>query len=904
MKRFGLRLLSLTCLFVLAACGGGPEGGGGGGNGISGTISAPQGGDVQGTTVEACFVIGNQCDESSPNTQQMTVMQSGGSASYSFPNLAAGQYAVFAAKDITGNGSFGDNGDYAGCYNDGQNCVAVSPPQTGVNVQLVVSDNGDGGGNGISGTLTAPQGGDVRGAVVEACFVANNQCDESSPNTQVVTITQSGSSASYNFSGLAAGQYAVFAGKDVNGNGSFGDAGDYAGCYGDASGCYVITPPQTGVDVQLGVINDDGGGGVDNGNGSIAGMLIYPGSANPGSAIERKGLGLELRTFPKDMRIIQKSNDLHAREPLEVVPGEVLVRFKDGPSAQSLAPLSVGGAELRAVRGLVGGSRLHLYRAEGLVQMNQSETLALVAALRARADVASAIPNYVLYSYKTPSDESYPFQWHYDAMNLPAAWDIEDGSSQSVTVSVVDSGIFNHPDLASNLLPGYDFVSDPASAGDGDGRDSNPSDEGGDSAYHGSHVAGTVAATTNNGSGVAGVSWGAKVVPVRVLGVTGGGTLADILSGIAWAAGQGVTGVPSNNNAARVINLSLGSDIGESCANSPDLADVNAFFQSLADSGVVVVAAAGNSNADTATDFPGSCDGVITVGATGPQNTRAPYSNYGGDVDVMAAGGDVSQSFTVNGETNPAGVLSTVAQEGPNGLEPAYAFYQGTSMASPHVAGIVALMLAKEPGLTFDEVLSRLRDAATPLSASQCERPSGSDCGAGLVDAAAALSGSGTSTPPPPAPPPTGSVTTYVAALYCAPGCNSFDNNRSNLVEVEVTSSTVPFAIGSLEAGTYVAAAWQDLDKNGEVDDGEPFGQYTGPNDNPQIVLAAGEAVTNIIVVMEPYAAAQDPAPSLVAALAEQRTKPARLELLSPSFKPLATPAPALPFKLPATTGS
>ena len=714
---------------------------------------------------------------------------------------------------------------------------------------------GGSGGDSISGTITAPSGVTVNGTVVYACYLGS--CN--SPQSKQVTLTAEAQSAPYTISGLEVGQsYSVVAVRDVNKSGRLDEGDDV----GEADALVVV--PARNVNVVL-----------QRGRGSISGLLIFPGSVNPFGKVAGRGSGLELLDFADTPTVnLDKRNDLNANRPVEVVPGEVLVRFGAGVSAQSLQALRVGGLELRPVRSLaLGGSNLQLYRSSRPESLDQAATLALVDALRARPDVVSAYPNWILHSFKVPNDEGYPLQWHYEAMNLPAAWDVEDGTSRSVRVAVLDTGAVGHPDLIDNLVGGYDFVTDPQSANDGDGRDPDPFDAEGDT-YHGTHVAGTIAAQTNNGDGVSGVNWGAKIVPVRVLGV-GGGTFTDILDGVAWAAGRSVPDVPANPNPVSVINLSLGGDIGQPC---PD--EVNQFFESLAAEGTIVVAAAGNENVDAANTIPASCSGLITVGATGPLNTRAPYSNYGAAVDVMATGGDSNFSFTADGREYPAGVLSTIAEQDGNRLVASYAFYDGTSMASPHIAGIVALMLAKNPGLSFNEVLTRLQGAATPLTAEACERPSGADCGAGLVDAAAALAGGGgggPTPPPPPAPPPTQELVTYVAAFYCKLGCNDLDEDSSVLVEVDVTSDTVPYTISGLEAGTYFVAAWQDLDGDGVVDDREPFGVYFGPNDNPEVLVAAGEAVTNILVVMQPYTptgqsftSRGDAAPNLTSAIAEK----------------------------------
>jgi serine protease len=535
----------------------------------------------------------------------------------------------------------------------------------------------------------------------------------------------------------------------------------------------------------------------------------------------------------------------------EVVPGEVIIKFKNNVTLRSL---SAGGTRLQAVRQLAA-TDAQLYRAN---TTSQEETRQLAASLSQRSDVEYAHPNWILRAFKTPDDEFYEAQWHYEAMNLPAAWDIEDGSSNEIVIAVVDSGIVEHPDLTLRVLPGYDFISDPSIAGDGDGRDDNPEDEGGESGFHGSHVAGTIGAETNDGAGVAGVNWNARIVPVRALGVTGGGSFTDILEAIVWAAGGEVEGstTPLNPNPAQVINLSLGANIEEACPSN-----VQGLFQQLADNNIMVVVAAGNADEDMSTTFPANCENVITVGATGPTGERAPYSNFGDGIEVMAPGGDVTKVFEFNGRRFPAGVLSTVLDD--DG-DPDFTFYNGTSMAAPHIAGLVSLMLAQDGNLTFDEVVSRLQNAATPLSSSECGTGgSASDCGAGFVDAAAALSGTSGGGTPQPRPPVT-TTDIYAFAFYCltstcfdSRGELAVDEERSIFVEVPQTKSAQPYAIDELGQGTYALAAWQDINGNAEVDGDDPFGIYSDPFTGRLIpvTVSRGQGTAGINIFLEAVSA-------------------------------------------------
>jgi len=354
--------------------------------------------------------------------------------------------------------------------------------------------------------------------------------------------------------------------------------------------------------------------------------------------------------------------------------------------------------------------------------------------------VSKVEPNKRVHALLVPNDTRYSEQWGYfnatGGMNVQSAWDVSTGSG--VVVAVIDTGITPHSDLAGQTVAGYDFISDAATARDGNGRDSNPNDEGdwfsaadcgvsysSNSSWHGTHVAGTIAALTNNSKGVAGVAFNAKVQPVRVLGKCGG-SIADIADAIVWSSGGTVSGVPANATPAKVINLSLG---GQGACSTTEQNAIN----SARSRGTVLAIAAGNSNANVSGFDPGNCAGIISIAATTKAGSRASYSNYGALIDVSAPGGD--------GSGGAGDILSTLnAGTTTQGAE-SYALYAGTSMATPHVAGLAALMLSKNPSLTPDQVETLIKNNAKPLPGT-CS----GGCGTGIIDAAktlAAVTGGG-----------------------------------------------------------------------------------------------------------------------------------------------------------------
>jgi serine protease len=319
-------------------------------------------------------------------------------------------------------------------------------------------------------------------------------------------------------------------------------------------------------------------------------------------------------------------------------------------------------------------------------------TRRLLQRLQREALVEYAHPNYQFQAAFVPNDPLYSQQWNLRAIRMPEAWEISQG--EGVTVAVVDTGVTRVPDLAqTEFVKGYDFVDD----------DEDPTDLNG----HGTHVAGTLAQSTNNALGVAGVAFKAKIMPVRVLDANGFGSLSDVVEGIRYAVDHGAT----------VINLSLGSR-----ASARLMEEAVAYAHSK---GVTVVAAAGNENSSQVS-YPARYPHVIAVSATGPDGTKAPYSNYGVGVDIAAPGGAKTP------EHPEYGILQqTINRRNPD--EPVFAYFQGTSMAAPHVAGVAALIQAqgiKDP----DKVEAILKMSAAPVPGDKQNF-----YGAGLLDAARAL---------------------------------------------------------------------------------------------------------------------------------------------------------------------
>lgn len=383
-------------------------------------------------------------------------------------------------------------------------------------------------------------------------------------------------------------------------------------------------------------------------------------------------------------------------------PARPAADFKAGELLVGLAAsLPAGAAQALPER---YGARLDRTLLSGDVQVWQVEAgqeLAIAQELLAEPDVAYAEPNYRYNATVTPNDPGLANQWGHTRMQSEAAWDLSTGST-SVIIAIIDTGIDEtHPDLAGKIVAGYDFV----------GNDTNPHDENG----HGTHCAGIAAAITNNAAGVAGMDWQARVMPVRVLDNTGSGWTDDIVDGITWA----------TNHDAWVLSLSLG---GSSYSAAMQNA-VNAAHSA----GRLVVAAMGNDNTSTPF-YPAALDNVLAVAATGPGDGKASYSNYGNHCDVSAPGGDMTYY------QDPAGIYSTMPTY-PVYLTTAFYYYEdydylnGTSQATPYVAGLAGLIWSVRPGWGPDQVQTVIENTADDLGAAGWDRYFGH----GRINALAAL---------------------------------------------------------------------------------------------------------------------------------------------------------------------
>jgi serine protease len=547
----------------------------------------------------------------------------------------------------------------------------------------------------------------------------------------------------------------------------------------------------------------------------------------------------------------------------EFVPGEVIVRFHapqrasgPAPSAAAIGMLTKAGAPGREMLLAIGdeiaqqqtartlgipAAQLSLRAADSALQ-RKLQTLQMISALRKRPDVTSADPNYIRRPSAVVDDPQYPLQWNYPLINLPQAWDVTTGST-GIIVAVIDTGVLlAHPDLQGRLIAGYDFISDPAMAGDGDGIDPNPDDPGdqapGGSSFHGTHVTGTIAADTGNGIGVAGVTQTTQIMPLRVLGI-GGGTEYDVLQAVRYAAGLDNDSGTLPAQMAAVINLSLGGGGFSQTAQE--------VFSAARAQGLIVVAAAGNESSTTPS-YPAAYDGVVSVSAVDINGNLAWYSNSGPTIAVAAPGGDTGTDF--NGDGFPDGVLSTCGDDTSGTIRYTYCFFQGTSMASPHVAGVAALMKAVDAALTPDEFDQLLINGLLTNSAGRDDQ-----FGYGQIDAFRAVAAAQNLAGGAPLP-PTIIVSPAFLNLAVSGAVQSTDLEIRNGVQTPLTISSVI----SDSAAVWLSVTEKTVDAN-------KLGVYSVTADPG--ALTPGVYAANITV------SAADPS-------VESATVPVRLQVLSP----------------------
>jgi thermitase len=360
----------------------------------------------------------------------------------------------------------------------------------------------------------------------------------------------------------------------------------------------------------------------------------------------------------------------------EFKAGQILVKFRERVSTD-LAEDVLQQVDAVYVRSLYG-SDIEVW------QVPEGSELATAERLDANPLIEYAEPNYRVYAFDTvPNDPSYGKQWAHTIMQSPAAWDITTGKT-NVTIAILDTGIDEtHPDLVGKIVPGYDYVD----------NDNNPHDENG----HGTHCAGIAAAVTNNGVGVAGMNWKARIMPIRVLDAEGSGYVDVLAEGIFWAYAQG----------ARVLSISLGG--------SQYSLSVQDAVNAARASGSLVVASMGNDNSSQPM-YPAAYSKVLAVAATGRNDLRAPYSNYGSHCDVAAPGGNMAAYH------DPQGIYSTmptypVHMTTFDDYYMNYDYVHGTSQATPYVAGLAALLWGLEPSLTPDQVETTLENTAVDKGA-------------------------------------------------------------------------------------------------------------------------------------------------------------------------------------------
>ncbi len=483
--------------------------------------------------------------------------------------------------------------------------------------------------------------------------------------------------------------------------------------------------------------------------------------------------------------------------------------------------------------------------------------------------VADAEPDLRVFAQQA-SDPYLVSQWALAAppagspggIDARGAWAMSTGAG--AIVAVIDTGLTAHPDLDGAWLPGFDFVGpDPdgsfGTTNDGDGRDADASDPGDwcdeagvttPSTWHGTAVAGLVAARAGNGYGIAGVAPAARILPVRAIGRCGG-YMSDVIDAMRWAAGLAVAGVPTNPYPARILNLSLGSSPGPACSAYQQRA-----VDEVVAAGALVVAAAGNE-ATGIVGVPANCVGVVAVAAHTRYGDLAGYSNVGVGVSMTAPGGvGSSVEFAVVAPSNTGATAAGVPDPGRG--------FAGTSAAAPHVAGTAALLWSYDPSLTALEIRNALVGSVRPWPAgTRCSLASlAGQCGAGMLDAGAALSRLGgmvaLDIDAPRGPLPGGTRVTLAAVVRSvyAPEQLAFRWSQTGGPPVQLLHADAPVVtleLPPLRADVGLRATVTDPSGGVTVADGvvrvnnPPVAQQPGP-----IVVAVGESVALRLEASDP----------------------------------------------------
>ncbi len=388
-----------------------------------------------------------------------------------------------------------------------------------------------------------------------------------------------------------------------------------------------------------------------------------------------------------------------------------------------------------------------------VIQLNRRMPMHEVSAIARRIaqdpDVLDVLPDRLFFPQLTPTDPQYTNQWNLtqaNGINMPAAWDITTGSSNMV-IAILDTGYLNHADLSGRWIGGYDFVSNTDRSNDSNLRDADATDPGDwvtameaasapligcpvtDSRWHGTAMAGIIAANANNATGIAGINWNAKLLPVRVVGKCGGYE-SDIIDAMRWSVGIPVPGVPDNPNKAKLLNVSLAAVGSCSPAYQSAIDDVTG-------KGVTIIVSAGNNGALVSNYSPGNCNGVITIGAVDKNGGLPGYANTGAAVAVAAPGGSGTGNTAIP-TTLDSGTTTAVNDS-------IYAELTGTSIAAAHATGVASLMLTLNPVLLPSQIKYFLKntagafpDAVALGSATNCNV---NLCGGGIVDARSVLAG-------------------------------------------------------------------------------------------------------------------------------------------------------------------